>query len=179
MDAALLISGIVQIALSIILGTLFIFSAFRIFSRRIKSINEIEELQKNNIAIAIFNGSILISVVIMIKSAIEPAILTFSNNLRNPSASVSTYFQTAMIMLLQIIVAAVLAFITIYVALNLFMWLTKELDELTEISKNNIAVSILLAFVVISFALIMQQGIRTVIDSLIPFPAISLKDIGY
>ena len=178
MDLTILVAGIVQLVLSLIIGVLFIYFGFRFFNIAINTINEIEELKKNNIAVAILNASIIISMVIMVKNAIEPAITIFSNTLRNPSAEVTTYAQTAGIMLLQIAVAGVIAFSSIYIAIKFYTWLTKDLDELSEIKNNNVAVSIVLGLVIISIALLMQQGIRTILDALIPFPQISIKDIG-
>lgn len=178
MDLSLLIAGILQLILSLVIGLAFIYAGFRFFHNRIKDIDEISELKKNNIAVAILNGSIILSLVIMVKNAIEPAITTFTLTLRNPDSSLTSFLQTAAIMLIQIIVAGVLAFLAIYIALNLYTFLTRDLDEIDEIKKNNIAVSIVLGVVIISISLLMQQGIKSILDALIPFPAISLKDIG-
>lgn len=178
MDLSLLIAGILQLILSLVIGLAFIYAGFRFFHKRIKDIDEISELKKNNIAVAILNGSIILSLVIMVKNAIEPAITTFTLTLRNPDSSLTSFLQTAAIMLIQIIVAGVSAFLAIYIALNLYTFLTRDLDEIDEIKKNNIAVSIVLGVVIISISLLMQQGIKSILDALIPFPAISLKDIG-
>lgn len=178
MDISLLIAGILQLILSLLIGLTFIYAGFRFFHKRIKTIDEISELKKNNIAVAILNGSIIISLVIMVKNAIEPAITTFTLTLRNPDSTLSSFLQTAGIMLIQIMVAGAIAFISIYVALSLYTFLTRDLDELDEIKKNNIAVSIVLGVVIISISLLMQQGIKSILDALIPFPTISLKDVG-
>jgi uncharacterized membrane protein YjfL (UPF0719 family) len=58
------------------------------------------------------------------------------------------------------------------------MKLTKDLDELKEIKANNIAVSIYLSVIIIAIAMILEPGIRTVLDALIPFPPVSFIDIG-
>ena len=87
MDLSLLVSGVLQLFLSLMIGVIFIYAGFRFFHKRIKSINEIEELKKNNIAVAILNASIILALVIMVKNAIEPAITVFSMALRNPDAT--------------------------------------------------------------------------------------------
>ena len=178
MDLSLLVSGVLQLVLSLAVGIVFIYAGFKFFHNRIKAINEIEELKKNNIAVAILNASIILSLVIMVKNAIEPAITVFSMTLRNPNATFISFLQMAGIMLVQIIVAGLIAYISIYLAINLYTYLTKDIDELGEIKNNNIAVSIVLGIVIISISLLMQQGIKSILDALIPFPTISLKDIG-
>ena len=60
----------------------------------------------------------------------------------------------------------------------IFMKLTKDLNELLEIKKNNTAVSILLSVILVSLALLLQPGIVALLDALIPFPSVSLIDIG-
>lgn len=178
MDLSLLIAGILQLVLSLVVGIVFIYAGFRFFHYRIKAINEIEELKKNNIAVAILNASIILALVIMVKNAIEPAITVFSMTLRNPNATFISFLQMAGIMLIQIIAAGLIAYISIYLAINLYTHLTKEIDELGEIKNNNIAVSIVLGIVIISISLLMQQGIKSILDALIPFPTLSLKDVG-
>ena len=178
MDLILFISGLVQIALSLVIGVLFIYAASRVFRKMIKGIKETEELKNNNIAVAILNGAIIIALILVVRSSIESAITIFGNTLRNPDAVVSAYFQTALIMLLHIIIAGLVAFSAIYFAMYFFMWLTKDLDELAEIKNNNIAVSLLLGIIIISIALLLQPGITTILDSLIPYPPVSLIDIG-
>jgi uncharacterized membrane protein YjfL (UPF0719 family) len=178
MDISLLAAGVLQLILSLFIGLVFIYAGFKFFHKRIKAINEIEELKKNNIAVAILNASIILALVIMVKNAVEPAITVFSMAIRNPNASYISFIQMAGIMLVQIIVAGLIAYISIYIAINLYTHLTKEIDELSEIKNNNIAVSIVLGIVIISISLLMQQGIKSILDALIPFPSLSLKDIG-
>ena len=95
-----------------------------------------------------------------------------------PHATLGSFLQTAGIMIVQIILAGLISYISIYLAINLYTHLTKDLDELGEIKNNNIAVSIVFGIVIISISLLMQQGIKSILDALIPFPSISLKDIG-
>jgi uncharacterized membrane protein YjfL (UPF0719 family) len=178
MDISLLTAGVLQLILSLFIGLVFIYSGFKFFHKRIKAINEIEELKKNNIAVAILNASIILALVIMVKNAVEPAITVFSMAIRNPNATYMSFIQMAGIMLVQIIVAGLIAYISIYIAINIYTHLTKEIDELGEIKNNNIAVSIVLGIVIISISLLMQQGIKSILDALIPFPSLSLKDIG-
>jgi uncharacterized membrane protein YjfL (UPF0719 family) len=178
MNLILFITGIVQIALSLIVAIFLIYFASKVFRKLITDINETEELRKNNISVAILNGSIVLALILVIKKSIDSSITIFGNTLRNPDAVFSTYLDSALIMLGHIVLGGVIAFTTIYIALQIFMWLTKDLDELKEIKGNNIAVGILLGIIIVSIALLLQPGIVTVLDSLIPFPSVSLIDIG-
>ena len=81
-------------------------------------------------------------------------------------------------MLGHIILAGIIAFGSIYLALKIFMRLTKDLDELKEIKENNIAVSIFLSVIIISIALLLEPGLQTILNALIPFPPVSFIDVG-
>lgn len=178
MNLILLITGIVQIALSLLVGVFLIYFASKIFRKLISGINETEELKKNNVAVAVLNGSIVLALILVVKKSIDSAITIFGNTLRNPDAALPTYLESALIMMGHILLGGIIAFTTIYFALQIFIWLTKDLDELSEIKGNNTAVGILLGIIIVSIALLLQPGIVTVLDSLIPFPPVSLIDIG-
>lgn len=178
MNLVLFITGLLQIILSVIIGILFVYYASKIFQNLTRGINDIEELKNNNVAVAILNGSIILSLIIVVMSSIETSITIFSNTIRNPDTNIIVYLKMALLMLGHIIAAGVIAFAAIYIALKFFMWLTKDLDELSEIKQNNIAVSIYLGIIIVAFALLLEPGVRTILDALIPFPPVTLKEIG-
>lgn len=178
MDIVLLISGLVQIVIAVIIGVLFIYAVFQLWRKLIHDVDGVRELEKNNIAISILNGAIILSVMLIVKDTLEPAATVLSNTLTDPNATFISYLETAAIMCAQIAVSGVIAFIGVYIALIFFMWLTRDLDEMAEIKKNNVAVSILVAVVIISMSLMLQNGIQTILDALIPFPPVSITDFG-
>lgn len=178
MNLILLITGILQILLSLIIGILFIYFASKIFQRFTQGIDDIDELKKNNIAVAIINGALVIALIIVVMNSIESSITIFSNTLTNPDADLLTYIKTALLMLGHIALGGIVALGSIYIGLHIFMRLTKDLDELKEIKGNNIAVSIYLSIIIIALALLLEPGIRTILDALIPFPSVSFIDVG-
>lgn len=178
MNLILLITGIIQILLSLIIGILFIYFASKIFQRFTQGIDDTDELKKNNIAVAIINSALVIALIIVVMNSIETSITIFSNTLSNPEADFLTFIKTALLMLGHIALAGIVAIGSIYIGLHIFMRLTKDLNELNEIKENNIAVSIYLSIIIIVLALLLEPGIRTVLDALIPFPKVSFIDVG-
>lgn len=178
MDLILLITGIVQIFLSLLIAITLVYVPSRIFRKLISGINETDELKKNNVAVAILNGSIVLALILVIKKSIDSAVTIFGNTLRNPDAVFASYLQSALIMIGHIILGGIIAFAAIYLALQIFLKLTDDLDELQEIKGNNTAVGVLLGMIIVSMALLLQPGVDTILNSLIPFPPVSLIDIG-
>jgi len=179
MDLILLITGIVQIFLSLLIAITLVYVPSRIFRKLISGINETDELKKNNVAVAILNGSIVLALILVVKKSIESAVTIFGNTLRNPDSVFTSYLQTGLIMIGHIVLGGIIAFAAIYIALQIFIKLTDDLDELQEIKANNTAVGVLLGIIIVSMALLLQPGIDTILNSLIPFPPVSLIDIGY
>jgi uncharacterized membrane protein YjfL (UPF0719 family) len=178
MNVFLLITGIVEIVLALVLGVLFIYAAFRLFDKLTKDIEEWEELKKNNTAVGILCASIILSVIYLIKNSVDSAATIFSNTLRDPNAVFQTYLITGGLMLLHIFITGLIGFFGVYIALLFFFKLTRDIDELKEIKNNNVAVAVLMAIVVFSIALLLQPGIKTVLDALIPYPEVAFKNIG-
>jgi uncharacterized membrane protein YjfL (UPF0719 family) len=178
MDIILLITGIVQVFLSLIIAVTLVYLASKIFRKLISGINETEELKKNNVAVAILNGSIVLALILVVKKSIESSVTIFGNTLRNPDTVFSNYLQTGLIMIGHILLGGIIAFAAIYTALQIFIRLTGDLDELKEIKESNTAVGILLGIIIVSMALLLQPGVDTILNSLIPFPPVSLIDIG-
>jgi len=178
MDIILLITGIVQVFLSLIIAVTLVYLASKIFRKLISGINETEELKRNNVAVAILNGSIVLALILVVKKSIESSVTIFGNTLRNPDTVFSNYMQTGLIMIGHILLGGIIAFAAIYTALQIFIRLTGDLDELKEIKESNTAVGILLGIIIVSMALLLQPGVDTILNSLIPFPPVSLIDIG-
>ena len=178
MDIILLITGIVQVFLSLIIAVTLVYLASKIFRKLISGINETEELKRNNVAVAILNGSIVLALILVMKKSIESSVTIFGNTLRNPDTVFSNYMQTGLIMIGHILLGGIIAFAAIYTALQIFIRLTGDLDELKEIKESNTAVGILLGIIIVSMALLLQPGVDTILNSLIPFPPVSLIDIG-
>ena len=178
MDIILLITGIVQVFLSLIIAVTLVYLASKIFRKLISGINETEELKRNNVAVAILNGSIVLALILVVKKSIESSVTIFGNTLRNPDTVFSNYLQTGLIMIGHILLGGIIAFAAIYTALQIFIRLTGDLDELKEIKESNTAVGILLGIIIVSMALLLQPGVDTILNSLIPFPPVSLIDIG-
>ena len=177
MDLILLITGLLQLLLSLLIGVFFIYAGVRIFQKLTRGINETEELKENNVAVGILNATIAFALIIIVNS-IESSITIFSNTLRNPNAEFLTYLRTALLMIGHIILSGIIAIGIIYSSLRIFMHLTKDLDELKEIKENNIAVSIFLSVIIVALALLFEPGIKTILDALIPFPQVSFLNIG-
>lgn len=170
--------GAIEIILALTVGVFLIYFGFQLLSKVVRDLEVIESLKTNNISVSIVIGTIILSIVYVVRGAIDPAVAVFTMLFRNTRTDILTVISHFLLILLQILITAVTAFAGIYIAMKFFMWLTKDLQEIEEIRKNNIAVGIVLAVVIFSIALLLEPGIQTLLQSLIPLPSINFREIS-
>jgi len=165
-----LICGIVYLILSFLLALLATFGAFRIFDKLTRDIDEISELKANNVAVSIMLAGMLLSSAIIMKTVIQPAISTLQvylyEGITGPAVLKVIGFVAA-----YITGATILGISAIWGTVWCFMALTRTMDELAEIKKNNVAVAITLATVLVIIGFFLADGIDSLLKAVIPFPS--------
>ena len=66
---------------------------------------------------------------------------------------------TAIVAILQLVIAIVLAVVALYIGFSVLGKITKAIDEEKEIAKGNIAIGILVASVFIAIGIVVQSGV--------------------
>ena len=164
-----LICGIVHLVLSFLLALIATFGSFRIFDKLTRDIDEVAELKANNVAVGITMGGMLLSSAIIMKTVSRPAISTLQVYLYEGITGLGV-LKTIGFLAAYIAGAMVLAIAGVWTAVWCFMALTTKIDELAEIKKNNVAVAILLAVVLVIMGLFLADGISSFLKAVIPFP---------
>jgi uncharacterized membrane protein YjfL (UPF0719 family) len=70
--------------------------------------------------------------------------------------------ETAVIGIIQLVIAIILAVVALYIGFSVLGKITKGIDEQKEIAKGNAAVGILVASVFIAIAIVVQSGVAGV-----------------
>ena len=151
--------GITQLVIGIVLAVVSLYIGFAMLGKMTKNIDEEKEIAKGNVAVGILTASIFVSISIVVQSGV----VGISLGLRNAIAG-DIYSLIASVV--QLILGLILAVAVIYLALNIFDKLTKEIDEFKEIEKGNVAVAIEMAGVIIAVAIIVQSGVLGITSSL-------------
>lgn len=175
MNFMIIVSGVAYTLLSLCVGLATIFITFSFLRRLHKGMVREAVLDNQNIALALYMSASIFSVSWVMKGALEPAIAAFNLVLRNPSALASDFSRALAIMGLQLVISGFLAFGFVLIGLWIFTKLTRDIQEMTEIQNNNMALGILLSTVIIVLVLFMEPGIGMVLDGMVPFPEIGLR----
>ncbi len=160
-------TGVSAVLLSGIMSIILIFLIYKIDLLITRKIDEAQHLLDGNVSVSIMLGSILLSQAILLRHAIHPVMTVIRTSMisRTSGLTVVSTIGTAM---LFVIIMAVLSIILAGISMWLFSVMNRRIKEYDEIIKNNIAVAIFLAFVVISIAIIIDQGMADLAQSIIP-----------
>ena len=66
---------------------------------------------------------------------------------------------TAVVGLIQLIVAVILAAVALYIGFSVFGRITGDIDEQQELAKGNVAFGIVVAAIFVAIAVVVQSGI--------------------
>ena len=161
-----LLQGVIEVSISLVTGLLIFFTSFKVFTILTRDIDEVEQLKKNNIAVALLVSSFVFGIMLMVKSSIAPAVEALSLAIHKGAGG--SILNSVLRVLIIYVVAAVFAFIVIWISLKVFMILTKDIDEMEEIGKNNYSIALVLTSLIASIALIMSKPLETILQSAVP-----------
>ena len=169
MNTELFYYAIAEIGISITIGITLLFFTYKLIDILVKKKFNIS---LDNISYSIFSSSILFSVAYLI-SGIKAPILTslrlISENPEYEGYLLLDGLKYTLLFLLIVVVA--IAFIN-FLSIKLFTLMTKSINEFEEISKNNIAVSILTATIIISISLLAKDSLYLLLESFVPYPEV-------
>lgn len=165
-----IVLGLFELILAVVLGVLTTWFAFYRFTKMTRNIEEMSELKKNNVAVGILLGTTILSVALVVKETSDPVASSLQTVVQ-AGLSVAGVLKVVGIGLGSIAVAMVMSLAAIWIALRIFLRLTREIDELAEIRANNVAVAIVLGCVIVVIGLFLGHGIRSLLAAIIPMPA--------
>lgn len=162
--------GIFELALSLGLGFLTVWFSFKMLARLTPQTDDIEAIKNNNGAVGILFGATILSVGLVVKQAAYPMVSSLQTILHR-GLSWTAVIKLIGIALGSVAIVMVVALTSIWMALRLFLRLTKDIDEMAEIRRNNIAVAVVLGCMIVVIGLFLAQGIQNILSIIIPMPA--------
>ncbi|MCH2196784.1 DUF350 domain-containing protein [Kordia sp.] len=155
-----------QLILSILLAIIIFFISYKILIRIFK-LKE-ENLNGSNLALSVFFSGIIFSTGYLL-SGIIPSIINSIELLKNNTEG-SLYVEVLKYSSISLFVGFLLAGVIHFSSFMLTKSLTKHVDEVAELQKNNLAVAILLATILISITIIARDSLVFLIELFLPQP---------
>lgn len=123
-----------------------------------------------NIAFGIITAGIFISVSYLIASVKEVLVETIRVMEQNPVFADNLWQYGAQYFLIYLLISVVVILLTNVSSIGLFTIMTKGINEIEEIKKENIAVSIITATLMICISFMVKDSLMLMLQSFIPYP---------
>lgn len=143
-----IIAILLQVFFGILLSIISIYLALRFFDKMTDNIDEIKELKKGNVAVAV----VLLAMIFSIGTIINQGVQQFDNVLLR-GVSLPFFIIAFVMAIVQLVVVIAIAVLTMYVAIVLLDSMTIGIEEMKEVKKGNVAVALVIAGVlyIVSF----------------------------
>ena len=168
MNTELFYLAVSQMVLSIVLAIVIFFISYKILIRIFK-LKE-ENLNDSNLALSIFFSGIIFSTGYLL-SGIIPSIISAIEMLKI-HARENLFVEILKYSSLSLFIGFLLAGLIHFSSFMLAKALTKHVDEVSELKKNNLAVAILLTTILISITIISRDSLVFLIELFLPQPTV-------
>lgn len=161
-----------EFTLAVLMSGVAIAYTYKVFVRANPDFDMGEQIRKGNVAVGVLMAAILVSASMIMKEGLSSVVSMFRLHMTAPGQTGFTVPQLILISLSHLVVALIVAVMTISVTLRLFGKLTRsQLHAGQELEKGNVAVGIVLAAVVIVASLYVGEGVSALSKALVPQPS--------
>lgn len=140
------------------------------FSLLYRFVTRKQNMTPDNVSYALLASSVLFSVSYLVAAA-SPSVITTVKILRSSTGSTPWKDMLSYTSLFMFI-GMLSAFLINLLSWFLFTRLTKSVNELEEIRKNNIATGILTGAIVVGITLMVKESVVYLVETLVPYPQI-------
>jgi len=169
MNTEIFYYSIIEIVISLFFGVTLLYFTYRIINKFVKKKFDIK---LDNTSFSIFTSSILFSVAYLISGIKSPILNSLKILGNNPDYEGSLFLDSFKYSGLFLSIIIISITIIIFIAIKLFTYMTTDINEFEEIKKNNIAVAILTATIIISISLLVKESLYLLLESFVPYPDI-------
>jgi len=169
MNTKLFYYSLAEIGISLVIGVTLLYFTYRILD---KYVMQKHNLSHDNISASIFVSSILFSVAYLISDIKSPLLNSLKMLGNNPEYDGVLVLDGFKYLGLFLGVMLITIAIVIVISIRLFTYMTKNINEFEELKKNNIAVAILTAVIVISISLLVKESLYLLLETFVPYPEV-------
>lgn len=150
-----LVAAIISIVISLFLGMTAVTKAIAMFDKTTKGVNEWTELKKGNVAVGLLLGAMILS----IANVISGGVTGLTAQLTNPALSL-TYVLQLVVGVINLLIGLWISTNVIGLTIKILDRSTKDLDEVDEIGKGNVAVAIMVTGVLLGMSQIVSAAVQ-------------------
>jgi len=153
----------IQLVIGLALAMGSVYLGLNMFDKLTEGIDEMAELKKGNMAVAILLGAIIFS----IANVIEGGVVNLTGSITSGMPGVQLA-AALVIGVVNLLVGVILAVFTIYIAIYILDKITTTIDEFKELKRGNVAVAIVMAAVLLAVSFVIRAAVVGMANALSP-----------
>jgi len=150
---------LMQILFGVIFGVAAVYLSLRFFDKMTGDIDEMKELKKGNVAMAIMLFSLMLGIGLILSTGVNNFGVIFSNIFEN-KYSFPLFLVALVLAVIELLVIVLISVFVIYVSISVLDKLTVGLNEMSELKKGNIAVGLEISAVILVISIIMMGAMQ-------------------
>ena len=159
-----------EILLAITFSLITVFITKKVLNKTLLNRGKEENNHYENIATAIFSGTIILCVLLLVNSSLLPAVDTLNVMLLSGDSLTFDMFVTSFsYFLLFFGISIILSLALIFLTLKVYFIATIDVDELKELKSKNIAVAIIMSMVILGITLSVKPSLERFIFSMVSY----------
>ena len=162
-DAMEIILSIMVLLLQIVFGVLFgaasVYLSLKLFDKMTGNIDEMKELKRGNVAVAIVLVSLMGSIGLILSSGMNQFGEVFASVFES-KYSFPLFIVTLFLAIIELIVVVLISVFVIYSGIMVIDKLTVEIDEMKELKRGNIAVAMEIGVVILVISMMVAGAIQ-------------------
>ncbi|MGZ3475571.1 MAG: DUF350 domain-containing protein [Polyangiales bacterium] len=170
MHQALFVVGVAKLIFGVLVGAFGVYFALRVVGKVLREEDTEKQLAKGNAAVGILQAACLISLGLLVSPAVQATFDAMDLLYRGQAIAPGMLGRFTLYAFLHVGTALIVGAGVVTLGTFLFNRFTKDVDEMEEVRKGNIAPALTLGAVLIVMALMSGPGLRTVLDGLLPLP---------
>jgi uncharacterized membrane protein YjfL (UPF0719 family) len=155
-----------QLSVAFVLAPFACWMALRLAAALTPAVDEVAELRKGNVAVGVVAAAVLLSTGLIVREALLPMMTSLKMALLPGGHLASWLLHSA----LQTGAAVLVAIANVAVMDRAVRRVVGDWSEQEQLDGQNLAISLVVALAIVSGALVVAEGVRPLLEYLVPYP---------
>ena len=170
MNTNLIMFSFYELALSLTFGMITIFIAGKVIDVLVLKRPIVSFVLEKNQSVSLFSATIIFSTLLMVHSSILPSVNSLQTLVASSNEITAKMFVIVFgYFVLYYLIALVISISVIFLSIYVYMVATVKVDELSEIKKDNFALTIILCVSIMGLTLFIKPSVEHLLGSLVNY----------
>lgn len=152
-----IVLAVVTLLISLGLAMFAVNKAIAMFDKTTKGMDEWAELRKGNVAV----GILMAAMILAVGNVISGSVQGLTGALMDPKLELA-YFADLVVGVVNLLIGIWVATTVVSLAIRALDKMTKDIDEMAEVAKGNVAVAVMVAGVLLAVSVVVSQGVQAI-----------------